>query len=114
MNAKRYDLINPKGDNENKVIGDVRRHIIDGFKVVAKLQQFTQDASAQLNRENLKQSQAALSFRLNMKSPKLIIDEYLLAEKVVNPKKPCYFLIDMGNWTMNNSVGSQTVEVEPD
>ena len=38
MNAKRYDLINPKGDNENKVIGDVRRQIIDGFKVVAKLQ----------------------------------------------------------------------------
>jgi hypothetical protein len=49
-----------------------------------------------------------------MKSPKLIIDEYLLAEKVINPKRPCYFLIDMGNWTMNNSVGSQMVEVEPD
>jgi hypothetical protein len=39
-----------------------------------------------------------------MISPKLIIDEYLLSEKVVNPVKPCYFLLDMGLWEISTSI----------
>ena len=41
-----------------------------------------------------------------MESPKLIIDEYLLAEHVIEHKKPFYFLIDLGNW--NFKMGSAT------
>lgn len=48
-----------------------------------------------------------------MVSPKLILDEYLLAEKVVDTKKPCYFLIDMGNWRLVNSVTTSNIELEP-
>jgi hypothetical protein len=48
-----------------------------------------------------------------MFSPKLIIDEYLLAEEVQDPKRPCYFLVDMGEWKVKNSVITVNVELEP-
>ena len=49
----------------------------------------------------------------NVKSPKLIIDEYLLAEEVQDAVRPCYFLIDMGNWRVSNGVVTVNIEVEP-
>lgn len=59
-----------------------------------------------------------------MVSPRLIIDEFLLSEKVVDLKKPCYFLFDMGHWQIDTSIispvsvnglssQSMLVEVEP-
>jgi len=29
-------------------------------------------------------------------------------------KRPCYFLVDMGNWTVVNNVVKTSVEMEPD
>lgn len=62
-----------------------------------------------------------------MVSPRLIIDEFLLSEKVVDLKRPCYFMLDMGHWQIDTSINSpapfqsekQTsdtvfVELEPD
>ena len=51
-------------------------------------------------------------FKIEMISPKIIIDEFLLAEEVQDIKKPCYFLLDMGDWTMQNSVDPFEVELE--
>lgn len=48
-----------------------------------------------------------------MKSPKIVIDEYLLAEEVQDVRRPCYFLVDMGEWHVNNSVITVNVELEP-
>jgi len=33
----------------------------------------------------------------------VIVDEYLIAEKVLNRNRPMFFLFDMGSWTANNS-----------
>ena len=46
-------------------------------------------------------------------SPKLILDEYLLAEKVLDPKNPAYLLIDMGRWTATNCIIRSLVEAIP-
>lgn len=46
-------------------------------------------------------------------SPKLIIDEYLLAEKVLDHEKPAYFLVDMGRWTATNCVIRHLIEHIP-
>jgi hypothetical protein len=48
-----------------------------------------------------------------MLSPKLIIDEYLLAEQVQDANRPCYFLVDMGEWHVNNAITFVNVELEP-
>jgi len=44
------------------------------------------------------------SISINMVSPRLIIDEFLLSEKVVDLKRPCYFMLDMGHWQIDTSI----------
>ena len=39
-----------------------------------------------------------------MVSPRLIIDEFLLSEKVVDTKRPCYFMLDMGEWQITTTI----------
>ena len=38
------------------------------------------------------------------KAPKLVIDEYLFIEKVVNHKEPTYLLLDMGSVIISNDI----------
>lgn len=66
-----------------------------------------------MTQANVKKNVSAdFNFDIKMISPKIIIDEYLLAEQVQNIDKPCYFLLDMGDWEMQNSVDQSTVELE--
>ena len=43
------------------------------------------------------------TIRVDVESPKLIIDEYLVGEKVLNRKRPMFLLLDMGRWRFKNA-----------
>ena len=43
-------------------------------------------------------------------SPKIIFDEYLFGEKVLNQAEPAFFLLNMGTWQFSNKVYSTRVE----
>jgi len=52
-------------------------------------------------------SEATPNINIEMESPKLIIDEYLLAERVIEHKKPFFFMIDLGTWKFKMGTASR-------
>jgi hypothetical protein len=57
-----------------------------------------------------KQFQKYNKITLDIESPKVIVDEYLLAEKVLNRNRPMFFLFDMGSWKASNSTVKQRAD----
>ena len=47
---------------------------------------------------------------INIKSPKIIFDEFLLGERVLDKDLPALFLLDMGSWTFKNKLYSLNLE----
>jgi hypothetical protein len=47
-------------------------------------------------------------------SPKIIFDEYLLGEKVMDSNLPALFLLNMGKWEFTNKVYLMNVEKHTD
>ena len=59
------------------------------------------------------QTENLFRFNMSCRAPQLILDEYLLAEKVLDPENPAYFLLDMGRWTATNCIIRSLVEAIP-
>lgn len=82
--------------------------------LLAKIRELAASASEAIDKQKIAETRNnSLKLSFNVKSPKLIIDEYLLAEEVQDAARPCYFLIDMGNWRVSNGVVTVNIEVEP-
>jgi hypothetical protein len=64
----------------------------------------------QIKRQEISKEYSSLDLSVKIESPSIIIDEYLLGEPVLNPKMPCYFLIDMGKWSFKNHIYEADVE----
>lgn len=47
---------------------------------------------------------------IKIKSPKIIFDEFLLGDRVLDPYLPALFLLNMGSWEFTNKVYQQNVE----
>lgn len=95
----------------------IRENIRQGFLFAKNLSDIAAETVKQVqDQQALASAQLKQSpFKINIKaySPKLIIDEYLLAEKVMNPEKPAYFLVDMGLWEAQNRVEIIDTETVP-
>ena len=59
------------------------------------------------------QTENLFRFNMSCRAPQLILDEYLPAEKVLDPENPAYFLMDMGRWTATNCIIRSLVEAIP-
>lgn len=108
MNKKTKILLNDCGKNVA-----VKKNILDGFQMSAKLKQISEAASDQMKQAKLQKSGKPMqTLYLNMKiaSPKVILDEYLLSERVQDPQRPFYLLLDMGSWFLMNEITDQSVE----
>ena len=64
----------------------------------------------QIKRQEISKEYSSLDISVKIESPSIIIDEYLLGEPILNPKMPCYFLIDMGKWSFKNQIVEADVE----
>ena len=104
-----------KHDDEEK--RKIRLNIISGFQFVQRLSKYADEQWDAVKRERLIDddtvTESPFRFTMTALSPKLIVDEYLLAEKVLDPAKPAYFLVDMGRWTASNCVIRNLIEAIP-
>ena len=75
-----------------------------GFKLLDSLQQAASKRLQMLNEKNKDDQFTRLNtIRVDVESPKLVIDEYLVGEKVLNRKRPMFLLLDMGRWRFKNA-----------
>ena len=63
-----------------------------------------------LQRMHLHEQASLLSLSIVACSPKLVIDEYLFGEPILEKKKPVYFLLDMGKLKIQNTMCEQLIE----
>jgi len=54
------------------------------------------------------------SIYVNIASPKIIFDEYLFGQPVMDSQLPALFLLDMGSWVFETKVYSKSVECHSD
>jgi len=55
-----------------------------------------------------------MDITVNITSPKIIFDEFLLGERVLDSDLPALFLLNMGKWSFTNKVYSINVEKHTD
>ena len=53
---------------------------------------------------------SATDIKVKIESPKIIFDEYLLGDRVLDKNLPALFFLNMGSWEFINKVYYQKVE----
>lgn len=99
-------------DDEKAQTFKIKDHIINGFAFVSRLRDYAKQQMALLKLKRMHLSDQASQLRLNILaiSPKLVIDEYLFGDPVMEKKRPFYFLLDMGKLKIENKLYKQTIE----
>ena len=80
------------------------------------LETIKQEITSQMQmhkQETSKSLKEKFVFKCKAISPKIMIDEYLLAEPVINPDRLAYFAIDMGLFEADTNFTNPKIESVP-
>jgi hypothetical protein len=92
---------------------EVQEIIVKGYRLLETIKQEITSQMQMHKQETSKSLKEKFAFKCRALSPKIMIDEYLLGEPVINPERLAYFEIDMGSFEADTNFTNPKIESVP-